>query len=202
MVRTSRCIVELVDAEHKRGKTAGAGLDLSCRSEAQHLAHSIAAVSLRQPTPMCEGAVIDRLDNYGISVLNRVKAVKVVRPKDRTKRFRQLGVHAPITDTAALRRAHVMPVRPRHDRGMTRRDSVGLKSSAPIGKAYRVLMGGVQRRAEGLLTVGQLRVCRCPACEGTSGASPVVLPSSSSSGLQAAASGERGQGARACVPGR
>jgi len=86
-------MVELVNTKHERGEVTGSRLDLGGWNETEHLAHTVAAIALSQPTPMCKRAVVDRLDYYRLSVLHRVKALKVVGPKDRTKRFRQLGIH-------------------------------------------------------------------------------------------------------------
>ncbi len=71
-------MVELDDTKHERGEVTGSRLDLRGWNETQHLAHPVAAIALCQPTPMCKSAVIDRLDDNGLLVLYRVKAVKVV----------------------------------------------------------------------------------------------------------------------------
>ena len=63
LVSTSRRIVEAFDAEYQRGEAERARFDFACRNVCQHIADSFTAVTLYEPAPMCERAVVESLDD-------------------------------------------------------------------------------------------------------------------------------------------
>ena len=71
-------MVEAFDAEYQRGEAERTRFDFACRNVCQHIAHSFTAVTLYEPAPMCEGAVVERLDNDCLLVLQWIDAAEIV----------------------------------------------------------------------------------------------------------------------------
>ena len=75
---TSRCIIEAFDAVYQRGEAERTRFDFACRNVCQHIAHSFTAITLYEPAPMRERAVVERLDDNRLLVFQRIDASEIV----------------------------------------------------------------------------------------------------------------------------
>lgn len=68
----------MLDAQQQGREPTSARLDLSGGNRAEKLAHCVAAVSLREPAPLRERAIVDGLDDNGLLVPHRVELFKII----------------------------------------------------------------------------------------------------------------------------